>query len=125
MSSATFQRLVEALNHSEVIVYVDPLRTRETLGGLSHDVISAGGYRYLHIAINVRGGDVRVLALLAHELQHAIEVAENPDAGDARHVDALFRRLASRAGCAIASCSETDAAIKVQNLVDSELKTKR
>jgi hypothetical protein len=124
--SATFQRLVDALNQADVIVYVDPLRTREMLGGyLSHDVISAGGYRYLHIAINVRGGDVRVIALLAHELQHAIEVAEDPDAGDARHVDALFRRLASKAGCTIASCSETAAAIKVQNLVDSELKTKR
>jgi len=124
--SATFQRLVEALNQADVIVYVDPLRTRETLGGyLSHDVISAGGYRYLHIAIKVRGGDVRLIALLAHELQHAIEVAEDPDASDARHVDALFRRLASKAGCTIASCSETAAAIRVQNLVDSELKTKR
>src|SRR5215467_6194312 len=126
LRSATFQRLVEALNQADVIVYVEPLRTREMLGGyLSHDVISAGGYRYLHIAINLRGGDVRIIALLAHELQHAVEVAEDSDASDARHVDALFRRLASKAGCTIATCSETAAAIRVQNLVDSELKTKR
>ena len=57
--SATFRRLVETLDQSDVVVYIDPKITRDALGGyLSHDVLSAGGQRYLHIAVVLRGGDI-------------------------------------------------------------------
>jgi len=97
--SETFRRLVDTLNQSDVVVYIDPKITRDTLGAyLSHSVVLAGGRRYLHIAGELRGGDIRLVSLLAHELQHAVEVSQDPDARDSEAVARLFARLASKGG---------------------------
>ncbi len=59
--SATFRRLVETLDQSDVIVYVEPKRTRQALGGyLAHSIVTASGYRYLRVAIDVHGADGRL-----------------------------------------------------------------
>src|SRR5580765_7193432 len=79
--SATFRRLVEALDASDVIVYIEPKLTRQDLGGfLSHQMIARGVFRYLRIAVKMQGAEGRLVPLLAHELQHAVEVAQSPDA---------------------------------------------
>src|SRR5215831_17159555 len=81
--SATFRRLVESLDQSDVIVYIDPKLTRQSLGAyLAHNVVVSGGVRYLHIAIDAHGAEGRLVPLLAHELQHAVEVAGEPSARD-------------------------------------------
>ena len=50
--SATFRRLIVALDESDVIVYVEPIRTRQPLRGyLAHKVVARGEYRYLRIAL--------------------------------------------------------------------------
>jgi len=124
--SESFRRLVSTLNQSDVVVYIDPKITRQTLGAyLSHSVVLAGGIRYLHIAVELRGGDIRLVSLLAHELQHAVEVSQDPDARDSEGVDRLFARLASTRGCGISNCEETEAALNVQAAVDAELKAAR
>jgi len=124
--SETFRRLVDTLNQSDVVVYVDPKITRQTLGGyLSHSIVTAGGRRYLHIAVDLRGGDIRLVSLLAHELQHAVEVSQDSDARDAKGVARLFARLASKQGCGSSNCEETEAALEVQAAVDAELKAAR
>ena len=124
--SETFRRLVTTLNQSDVVVYVDPKITRQTLGGyLSHSIVTAGGRRYLHIAVELRGGDIRLVSLLAHELQHAVEVSQDPDARDSEGVARLFTRLASTRGCGSSNCEETEAALDVQAAVDAELKAAR
>lgn len=124
--SETFRRLVNTLNQSDVVVYIDPKITRQTLGAyLSHSVVSAGGRRYLHIFIELHGGDIRLVSLLAHELQHAVEVSQDPDARDSEQVARLFARLASTRGCGISNCEETETALDVQAAVDAELKAAR
>ena len=124
--SETFRRLVTTLDQSDVVVYIDPKITRQALGAyLSHSVVSAGGRRYLHIAVELRGGDIRLVSLLAHELQHAVEVSQDPDARDSEAVARLFARLASTRGCGISNCEETEAALDVQAAVDAELKATR
>src|SRR6476660_2942860 len=81
--SATLQRLVATLDASDVVVYVAARRSRPALGGyLAHHVTVAGEYRYLRVAIDVQGTDNRLIPLLAHELQHALEVAQSPAARD-------------------------------------------
>jgi hypothetical protein len=124
--SAAFRHLVDTLNQSDVVVYIDPKITRQALGAyLSHNVVSAGGQRYLHIAVDLHGGDIRLVSLLAHELQHAVEVSQDPDARDSAAVARLFERLASTRGCGISNCEETEAALSVQAAVDAELKARR
>ena len=51
--SVTFRRLVDQLNASDVVVYVALKQAgRDGLGAyLAHDIVVAGGRRYLHIAI--------------------------------------------------------------------------
>jgi hypothetical protein len=122
--SATFRRLVDTLDRSDVIVYVDPKLTRQSLGAyLAHNVVVSGGVRYLHVAIDAHGAEGRLVPLLAHELQHAVEVAADPAVRDPRSVEQLFERLAIQFGCGGTSCTETQAAKDVEVAVSSEFKT--
>src|SRR5437762_12569216 len=92
--SSTFRRLVETLNESDVIVYVHPkLRHPALRGYLCHNVAARGGHRYLHVAIDMHGTPARLIALLAHELQHAVEVASDTNVRDAAAVEHLFERI--------------------------------
>ena len=121
--SATFRNLVATLDASDVIVYVEPKLTRQNLGGyLAHRIVARGGYRYLRIAIEMQGAEGRSVPLLAHELQHAVEIAQTPEAIDAESLEQAFVRLAVRFGCSRASCYETQAAQDVQQIVGDELK---
>ena len=121
--SETFRRLVEALDQSDVIVYVKAKVRRDALGGyLAHNVLNGGPYRYLHVAIGLRGSDARLISVLAHELQHALEVAEHVDARDAVRVERLFARLAVGQGCGVGNCFETEAAQDVEAAVFAELR---
>jgi hypothetical protein len=44
------------LDRSDVIVYVDPQLTRQSLGGyLAHNIVTGGAYRYLHVSVDVHG----------------------------------------------------------------------
>jgi hypothetical protein len=124
--SETFRRLLETLNASDVIVYIEPKQTRQALGGyLAHNITTAGAFRYLHVAIEIRGADGRLIPLLAHELQHAVEVAQSPEARDPESLERMFERLAVKFGCDGTTCTETQAAKDVEHRVDEELKAAR
>lgn len=124
--SPTLRRLVKALDQSDVIVYVEPKLTRQALGGyMTHSVVTAGGHRYLRVMIDVGGANGRVVPLLAHELQHAVEVSQDPDARDSDGLERLFRRLAIAFGCGSSTCLETQAAKDVEATVRLQMKTAR
>jgi hypothetical protein len=119
--SQTFRELVAALDASDVIVYVEPKMSRNTLGGyLSHGVVATGRFRYLRISIDISGGPARVLSLLAHELQHALEVANAPDVRDADGLERLFSRTGVAFGCGGSDCYETRAARDIEVRVRDE-----
>jgi hypothetical protein len=121
--SAAFRQLVATLDQSDVIVYVEPKVMHDALGGyLLDDVTVAGSYRYLHVKVDVGGSKIRLIAVLAHELQHAIEVAQSAYARDAAGVREAFRRRAYEFGCAKTDCYETRAAVQAQERVLEELK---
>jgi hypothetical protein len=116
--SITFRRLVDTLNESDVIVYVvfKNIRTggaHESLGGyLDHQVVSAGDFRYVRLFVDKRGGAARLIGVIAHELQHAIEVAHSPAVRDSRTLQRVF-------DC-VDAC-ETQEALDVQRMVTDEL----
>jgi PadR family transcriptional regulator PadR len=118
--SETFRRLVTTLDASDVIVYLDPKMTRQMLGGyLSHDVGGHGEWRYLRIAVDFQGARNRVIA---HELQHAVEVAQAPEARDTESLERMFSHLAIQGGCGGTTCYETQASRNVEYAVGDELK---
>jgi hypothetical protein len=119
--SVTFRRLVATLNESDVIVYIEPKVTHQNLGGyLPHYIVASGGYRYLRLVVETGGSQRRLVSLLAHELQHAVEVAQAPDARDSESLQAIFSRLAVKFGCGSTTCFETQAARDVEHIVNEE-----
>jgi hypothetical protein len=121
--SATFRELVERVGMLNGIVYIQlkqsvNSRTRRVLdGALSHSITAAGAYRMLHVMVGAGEGD-RPIYLLAHELQHVVEVLEAPGVLTERDVDQLFERIGVRA---FAGDMETQAALDVEHAVRSEL----
>ena len=99
--SRTFARLVQELERSRVIVYVETsLRMRAAVGGQFFFVAKgADGSRYLRIRLNARAGAIDLTARLGHELQHATEVsreAVSDKAGMARLYRVIGEELTLR-----------------------------
>jgi hypothetical protein len=120
--SPTFRELVRQIDQLPGLVYVVPSRCG-ALSGLSacldHDVKVRGGYRFLRV--NVMPGDpaFRQLPLLAHELQHAVEVLSDDSATSQGTVTRLYERIGVPKGL---GNFETEAAQRVQETVVGELR---
>ncbi len=119
--SPTFARLIETLEQSPVLVYIEPGRCpairRQRLNGCLADLGTAGGARHLRINIDVRLPNDLLIASVGHELQHAVEVAQvNP--GTHGHGQAFVGAGARPVG---ANVYETDAAQDVKTAVLRDL----
>ncbi len=102
--SVTFQRLVDAVADSDLIVYVSRTSLGGTLcGALRFVGAGANGGRYLLIELNDGRGDdlgtlserLAAIATLAHELQHALEVAFATDVRDLASFEAFYNGVGS------------------------------
>jgi hypothetical protein len=92
--SPTFASLVKALNASDVIVYVE--RVRELPPMLAGRLVLlpiAGERRYLRIQVRGDLSQVELIALIGHELQHALEIASEPTVRDAPAMLTLYQRI--------------------------------
>jgi hypothetical protein len=97
--SATFARLLSALNDSDVIVYIErvPTLPRETMGRLT--IVPMGnGPRYLRIQIRSDVAGSEAIALIGHEMRHALEVAEAPRVRDNAGLIELYERIGHSSG---------------------------
>ena len=114
--SPTFRRLVETINATDGLVFVDEgVCARGVRACLLMSVSIAGPSRLLRILVNLRKAPgCETIEMIGHELQHAIEVLENPRVRTDRQVYNLFdvigrtssgrfeTRAALRAGLTIA-----------------------
>lgn len=92
--SGTFAQLVLALNRSDVIVYIETGRgLPATVAGRLLLAAGTGGQRYLRIQVAGHATSNDLIALVGHELRHALEVAESPDVRDERTLIALYERI--------------------------------
>jgi hypothetical protein len=115
--SAIARRLVEQLESSNVIVHiVSSAHMPDGLGGTTRFVTNRGGYRYLRITLAASLPLRQRSAILAHELQHAWEVARSP-AADVEELRRLFEHEGHRDG----DYYDTRAAIAVERRVWLEL----
>jgi hypothetical protein len=117
--SATFAHLLARLEHSDVLVYVEEVpRLPGGLAGRMMIVTAAHGQRYVRIQIALRGSPDDAIALLGHELQHAIEVAQDWNVTDEATLAALYQRIGMRSGPHL---YDTLAAQEVGRIVRKEL----
>jgi hypothetical protein len=76
--SRTFRRLIETIEKSDGIVYVESGSCGHGVRAcLAMSVTPAGSYRLLRILIDMRQKPRELMASIGHELRHAIEVLEN------------------------------------------------
>jgi len=89
--SATFRSLVDAIEGSDVIVYVSmrPVRDRRVNGHLEFLAATATD-RVLRAVFGFPLDRATRIAALGHELQHAVEVAAAPDVRTGQAFEAYF-----------------------------------
>ena len=115
--SAITRTLIEHLESSNVIVHIETAAPLPYgIGGMTRFVTSRGGYRYLRISLAAGLPLGQRSAILAHELQHAWEVARSP-ATNVAEMKRLFENEGHRAG----EYYETRAAIEIERNVRMEL----
>jgi hypothetical protein len=121
--SPGFRDLVDVLQQSNVIVLVQPAACAG--GRIRSCLVSVNGTRReRHIRINVdtHTSHDALIATVAHELQHAVEIAEHPDVIDGSGVLELYRHIAvGRCRERLSEECETARALNTEKMVLEEL----
>ena len=121
--SATFRGLIDTINSSDGIVYVEAGRCRYSRTCLT-GVSTAGEYRMLWVTIDTRRVDSELIASIGHELQHAVEILSNPGVRTTAAMYLFYSRFARRVGTG-RGAFETEAATKIGNAVREEIRAFR
>jgi hypothetical protein len=92
--SQTFAALVIALNRSDVIVYIESVVSlpKDMMGRIAM-LPKAGSIRYLRIQIRADLPRKDAIALIGHELQHALEIAGAPEVRNDEGMVKLYERI--------------------------------
>ena len=119
--SATFRALVERIERSNLIVYVSLSPTmKANLAGKLTWMSRSGLFRYVRATINTEQSYEQMIATLAHELQHAVEVIDDDNVQDQRSLLELYKRI-GRPSYSSTAGWETDAAQQTGLRVRREL----
>jgi len=112
--SPTLAALVDRLERSDVIAYVETESCRnKPWAGRLRFVTAAGARRFLRIGVCAELRRTIQIAMLAHELQHAVEIASS-DAYDVEAVRVLYERIGvQREAIDGVVCFDTAAAVAV------------
>ena len=95
--SPTFRSLVETLDQSDIVVYIESTKAIPSgLDGRLMFLTSAGGVRYLHAQVTTGLNVDELIAVAAHELQHAVEVAMHPEVRDRVTLGLLYEQIGVR-----------------------------
>jgi hypothetical protein len=123
IQSPTLRELADKVEAAPILVFVEgDIRMSERLGARLQFVTSVDGVRYVRVDINCTLAPRRQIALLAHELQHALEIAERPDIVDIEAMESMYEDIGFQSFENGRHRSfETRAAIDVQEIVDREL----
>ena len=117
--SATVRALLDRLAASDVIVYVEITSMPDVPVARTKLVTATPVARFLRIGINSATSVLDRPALLAHELQHALEIAEHREVRDDGGVRRLYAAIGTQHGV---DQFETDAAVRVERQVRAELR---
>lgn len=121
-SSATVRALVERITASDVVVFVVCERNPAVRApGRLNFMTAAGGLRYVVIRLRPKRR-AAAIAVLAHELQHAAEIAHTPSIVDEASLAREYSRIGYRSHSAAHGLAfDTKAAVDVGRRVVEEL----
>jgi hypothetical protein len=116
--SPSFRRLIEAIEATDGIVYVEDGTCGHSVRAcLSLSISAAAQFRILRVLVDARQPDWDVMASIAHELRHAIEVLENARITTPEAIYFFYKYEARAAG----ESFETEAAVRAGNAVRQEV----
>lgn len=121
--SPTLRALVDKVEAAPILVFIEgDIRMPAHLGARLNFVTSVNGMRYVRVDIDCTLSPRRQIALLAHELQHALEIGERTDILDAEGMESLYEEIGFNSSENGSHKSyETEAAKAIQRAVDDEL----
>jgi len=116
--SHTFRGLLDTINASDGIVYIEPGKCGQSMRGCFENVTMAGTTRLLWVKVDPRGNECDLIALLGHELQHTIEVLGDPHVTSFSQMYFFYSRVTNNFQPAF----ETLAAERIQETVRAEVR---
>ncbi len=121
--SATLRGLNAHIERAQVVVYLYRVQLPPETRARTQLIGAAHGWRYLAIELDWRLTTVDLLAILGHELQHAVEIADAPEVIDNASLASLYRRIGARVSCLVSPvlAFETTRAIETGQRVYDEL----
>jgi uncharacterized membrane protein len=120
--SYSFAELVRDLHYTDVIVYIEAVQALPPfVDGHTFLVTSRDGRRYLRIQLRQGLPADETIALLAHELRHALEVAVEPTVRTAKDFSEFYRRI-GQAVPGVSRRYDTRAAQDMGRMVRRELR---
>ena len=121
-SSATVRALVARITASDVVVFLACERNPAVkAAGRLNFMTSAGGVRYLVIRLKPTRRSAAI-AMLAHELQHAAEIADTPSIVDNESLGREYGRIGYRSHASHGGVAfDTKAAVETGRRVADEL----
>ena len=90
--SATLRALIDALETRDVIIYIQmqPMLKGRLAGSVTW-VTAAGRFRYIRLSWSPDLSASAAIATLGHELQHALEIANEPSIVSAETLETFYR----------------------------------
>jgi hypothetical protein len=121
-TSAIVRALVARITASDVVVYIACDRDPDVRGpGRLNFVAASGGIRYVVIRLKPKRR-AAAIAMLAHELQHAAEIADTPSIVDEASLGRAYARIGYRSHSAHGGLAfDTKAAVDIGRRVAEEL----
>jgi hypothetical protein len=94
LRSASFRRVVKRVEELDVIVYAEMQPTlRRRLAGTTTWVTATKNFRYVRVSLNPGLSKFQMVAALAHELQHVVEIGGAPSIVDNRTLTDYYREV--------------------------------
>jgi len=120
--SATFRELVNRIELTDGIVYVEPGVCRHGVRAcLSLSIAGGGNFRILRVLVNLATDVMELMATIGHELRHALEILSERSVRTPEQAYLFYAREAPT----VREAFETAAAIQVGVAVRRELKGSR
>ena len=117
--SATFRNLLERINASDSIVFVEAGDCGHGVRACFVSVAASGPFRYMRVVVDTRKADWDLMGSIGHELRHTIEVIAEPRIRDNTSKHFFYEQIGTRG---TATARETQAAVDAGNTVRAEVR---
>lgn len=119
-NSRTFRSIIERINATDGVVYVEQGDCGNAIRACLRAVAKSVGNRIVLVRIRLPKSDRDVVATIGHELQHALEILNDPAVTDSAAMYRFYTREARRR---LGGGFETAEAVKVEQAVHAEMRS--